>query len=128
MIILILIGLSLYQTIPGFSRNKPLKKLWEKEKMLVLSSIFSFSDIAFYLIKDKSKHLSTIYIVKEFRAFYRVFVMETNDRSRTLDSAEQDQAAHMYRLILICTLHKMNLWSGMARYRLTLNQITKFYT
>ena len=43
-------------------KKKLLKTLWEKKKMLV-TSIFSFSHIVFYSIKDRNDHLCYIYFV-----------------------------------------------------------------
>ena len=45
-----------------------------------------------------------------------IFFAETNDRA--LESAGQDQTAHMCRLILLYTLHKPNIQRKMVGYGL----------
>ena len=46
-------------------------------------------------------------------AWYGILVAETIDRA--LESAEQDQTAHMCMLILIFPLRKTSPWSQMTR-------------
>ena len=56
--------LTLYDIIPTFKdpcKRKPLKTLWEKEKMLV-TSIFSFSHNVYYSFHNKIKFLSQIFL------------------------------------------------------------------